>query len=244
MKLLLLDIGSGVFRPGELMPSEAELAQRFEVSRGVVRESIRGLEERGLVDVRQGRGATVTDSSGWDVLDSEVMAALVAGGGAADALAELLHCRELIEIDAAGLAAEWATGEQLSRMSEAYARMVGAAAQTPLTAEAERIFHAADLEFHRCVVEASHNRVLMRLIEPVQHTLCQARPALARPEERIEGSLPEHARILSAIAEGDTEKAREAMTAHLSTVQRHLAEYAADLRAGEPAGALRSQSVR
>lgn len=239
---MLLDIGSGVFRSGELMPSEAELAQRFEVSRGVVREAIRGLEERGLVDVRQGRGAMVTDSSGWDVLDSQVMAALVAGGGAGAALAELLHCRELIEIDAAGLAAERATGEQLSRMSEAYARMVGAAERTPLTAEAERTFYSADLEFHRYIVHASHNRVLMRLLEPIQHTLRQARPALARPEERIEGSLPEHARILSAIAEGDAEKAREAMTGHLSTVQRHLAEYVADLRRRGLAGALTSQS--
>jgi DNA-binding FadR family transcriptional regulator len=121
-------------------------------------------------------------------------------------------------------------------MSEAYARMVDAAERAPFTADAERTFHAADIEFHRCVVDASHNRVLMRLVEPIQHTLRQARPALSRPEERIEGSLPEHARILSAIAEGDAAKARAAMTEHLSTVERHLAEYAANSQHREPSG--------
>jgi DNA-binding FadR family transcriptional regulator len=235
-RLLLVDVGSGAIGPGHQLPSEAELAKRFGVSRGVVRESIRGLEERGLVEVRQGRGVTVTESASWDVLDPDVMAALVASGGAAAALAELLHCRQLIEIDAAGLAAERVTGEQLTRMSEAYARMVEAAERAPFTADAERTFHAADIEFHRCVVDASHNRVLMRLVEPIQHTLRQARPALSRPEERIEGSLPEHARILSAIAEGDAAKARAAMTEHLSTVERHLAEYAANPQQREPSG--------
>src|ERR1700733_16097443 len=89
-RLLLVDGGSGAIRPGHQLPSEAERAKRFGVSRGVVRESIRGLEERGLVEVRQGRGVTVTESSSWDVLDPDVMAALVASGGAAAARAELL----------------------------------------------------------------------------------------------------------------------------------------------------------
>jgi DNA-binding FadR family transcriptional regulator len=230
MELLLADIGSGAIGPGAQLPSEAELAKRFQVSRGVVRESIRGLEERGLIDVKQGRGATVTQSTRWDVLDAEVMGALVASGEAGAALAELLHCRTLIEVDAAGLAAELATGEQLTRMSEAYARMVDTARRTPITVETEQAFQAADIEFHRCIADAGHNRVLIRLIEPIQRTLRNARPVLSRPEERIEGSLPEHQRILSAIAAGDVDGARAAMAEHLATVERHLAEYIEDRR--------------
>jgi GntR family transcriptional repressor for pyruvate dehydrogenase complex len=236
MELLLSDIGSGALRPGAQLPSEADLAKRFGVSRGVVRESIRGLEERGLVEVRQGRGAIVTDSASWDVLDADVMSALVSGGEPSTALAELLHCRRLIEIDAAGLAAELATGEQLTRMSEAYAKMVDAAKRSPITVETEQAFQAADIEFHRCIVDASHNRVLVRLIEPIQRTLRNTRPVLSRPEERIEGSLPEHRRILSAIAAGDAEAAQEAMADHLATVKRHLDEYAADRHSREALG--------
>jgi DNA-binding FadR family transcriptional regulator len=236
MELLLTDIGSGVLRPSAQLPSEADLAKRFGVSRGVVRESIRGLEERGLIEVKQGRGAIVTDSANWNVLDADVMSALVASGEAARALAELLHCRKLIEIDAAGLAAELANGEQLTRMSEAYARMVDAARRTPINVETEQAFQAADIEFHRCIADASHNRVLIRLIEPIQHTLRNTRPVLSRPEERIEGSLPEHQRILSAIAAGDVEDAQAAMAEHLATVERHLEEYVEEQRRRESLG--------
>jgi DNA-binding FadR family transcriptional regulator len=235
MRLLLTDIGMGQIRPGDRLPAEGELAKRLGVSRGIVRETLRGLEERGIVEVRQGRGATVTDTVAWNVLDPEVMRALIQTPDAGPVLRELLHCRKLIEIDAAGLAAEHATGDDLTQMTDAYSRMVAAAERAPNSGDAEEIFHAADTEFHRSIVNASGNRVLARLVEPIQATLRKARPALARPEERFDLALPEHRRILSAIAEGDVDKARSAMADHLETVERHLREY--EEHTGRPSGA-------
>src|SRR5215218_3429617 len=72
MRVLIADIASGALTPGDKLPREADLAAQFSVSRGVARECIRGLEERGLVDVKHGRGATVNPEQRWDVFDPDV----------------------------------------------------------------------------------------------------------------------------------------------------------------------------
>jgi GntR family transcriptional repressor for pyruvate dehydrogenase complex len=92
---------------------------------------------------------------------------------------------------------------------------------------AEDRFHDADVAFHRAVIRATGNRALGRMTEPVHRALAAARRPLARPEHRLERSLPEHRRILAAIADGDAPAAREAMRDHLLTVERYLSEYAA-----------------
>src|SRR2546428_10829394 len=77
IQVLLSDIASGQAREGELLPPEAELAAQFGVSRGVVRETLRGLEERGVINVRHGRGATVCPARRWDVLDAPGLSAVL-----------------------------------------------------------------------------------------------------------------------------------------------------------------------
>src|SRR3712207_1833626 len=109
MRVVIADIVAGALRPGDRLPPEADLARRFGVSRGVARECVRGLEERGLVAVKHGRGATVQEDTRWDMFDLDVIAACLAGEGSARVLAEYLECRRVLEISAAGLAAERAT---------------------------------------------------------------------------------------------------------------------------------------
>src|SRR5215211_133001 len=176
LRVLVADIVSGALPAGERLPTEIELAQRFGVSRGVARESLRGLEERGLVNVKHGSGATVLPSTDWDMFNPDVIAAVV---------------------------------------------------EAPGSPAAEDLFHEADVGFHRAVIHATGNRALGRMTEPIHRALAAARRPLARPEHRLERSLPEHRAILAAIAARDPDAARAAMRDHLLTVERYLGEYAA-----------------
>src|ERR1700742_4911299 len=106
MRIEIADIVSQRVRSGDWLPPEAALAAQFGVSRGVARECIRGLEERGLVAVTHGRGATVLPQQRWDFLDPDVRRALLDGGRGAAILGEFLESRRILEIAAAGLAAE------------------------------------------------------------------------------------------------------------------------------------------
>jgi DNA-binding FadR family transcriptional regulator len=69
MRLLIADIISGRRAAGDMLPKEVDLADEFEVSRGVARETIRALEERSLIEVRHGKGATINEPTEWDVFD-------------------------------------------------------------------------------------------------------------------------------------------------------------------------------
>ena len=231
MRVLVSDIVGGALPPGAALPRELDLANQFGVSRGVARECVRSLEERGLVSVKHGRGATVNHDELWNVFDPDILAALIAADQGAGILAEYLECRRVLEIEAAGLAAERATERDLAALSDAFARMIASAERTLRSPAAEDLYHHADIAFHRAMIAATRNRALGNMTEPVHRALDAARRPLARPEHRLERGLPEHRRILAAIAARDPEGAREAMRAHLVTVEGYLNEYAAE-RAG------------
>jgi GntR family transcriptional repressor for pyruvate dehydrogenase complex len=226
MRVLLADAAGGRLDPGSRLPREADLAAGFGVSRGVARECVRGLEERGIVNVRHGRGATVNPTTRWNVLDPLVLGALLDAEGGSAILGEYVECRRVLEIEAAGLAAERATPAALAALADALARMTAAADRATASPAAEDLYHAADIDFHRALIAATGNRALGRLTEPIHRALMAARRPLARPELRRERGLPEHQRILTAVAQGDAEGARAAMADHLETVALYLREYA------------------
>jgi DNA-binding FadR family transcriptional regulator len=231
MRVLIGEIASGRYPEGELLPRELDLAERFDVSRNVARECVRGLEERGMVSVRHGRGARVRPEHEWDRFDSDVLAALLSGPRAAGVIAEYLECRRVLEVEAAGLAAERADEEALESLSEAFERMRLTAEGARDNPAGERLYREADIGFHRAIVKAAGNPVLGRMTEPIHRALSETFAALARPHMRFERGLPEHERILAAIRAGDGDAAREAMRAHLLTVERYLREYG-ERRAG------------
>ena len=235
LEALVADIVRGDLREGERLPTETALAQRFEVSRGVARESLRSLEERGLVVVKHGSGATVRPATDWDMFNPDVIVAALASEQGPKLLGDYLECRRLLEIEASALAADRATPAQLMAISDALDAMTSAATQTSAGPSSEDRFHAADIAFHRAVIHATGNRALGGMTEPIHRALAAARRPLARPEHRLERSLPEHRRILTAIANGDPEAARTAMRDHLMTVEHYLNEYAA--RAAQDADA-------
>ncbi len=229
LDLLALDIVSGTLTAGQDMSREAALATEFGVSRGVVREALRGLEDRGLVTIRHGRRTTVNAPDRWNVLNPEVLTAMVQAGRGATVLAEYMEMRRLLEVEAAGLAAEHATTDDLIALSNALARGRVSADRASVNSAAEQLVHEADVDFHGAIMAAAGNRVLARLTEPIRRALLAARAPVTDPQFSIEQGVPAHARILSAIASRDTDEARAAMSDHLDAVTRIIADYVQQL---------------
>jgi len=224
MRVLTTDIVSGVRPTGAMLPKETDLAAEFDVSRGVARETIRAMEERGLISVKHGKGATVNGPQDWDLFDPDVLAATLDSERSADVLAQYLECRRVLEVEAAGLAAERAAKKDLQRMSQALARMEESSARPPSQA-AEELFHEADVAFHQALIAATGNRALGGLVDRLHSALLLARYPLARPQYREERALPEHRRILAAVSSGDPDEARQAMRDHLDTIAGYLGEH-------------------
>lgn len=223
---LVAEIVSGRFVPGEWLPREVDLAERFDISRGVARECIRALEERALVLVRHGQGAQVLEPQEWDVLDGVVAQEILRGPLPTTLLVEYLECRQGLEIEAAGLAARRSSEQARLALAAAYEAMTAAAgsANNASAPDSEAEFLAADVRFHEALAQASGNRVMTQTLLRMHSALLCVRLPLARPERRLDIGLPEHARILAAVEAGDEAAARQAMAAHLETIAGYVAE--------------------
>jgi GntR family transcriptional repressor for pyruvate dehydrogenase complex len=230
MRILIADIVSGVRPAGDMLPREVDLAAEFEVSRGVARETIRAMEERGLISVKHGKGATVNEPDEWDVFDPDVLAATLDSERGSEVLAEYLECRRILEVEAAGMAAERATKRDIEQLTAALRRMEETAAR-PESQAAEERFHESDIAFHQTLIGATGNRALGGLVERIHSALLLARFPLARPQYRQERALPEHRRILAAVSAKDPAEARQAMSDHLDTIAGYLDEHRGRRRA-------------
>ena len=218
-------IVSGELEPGSRLPKETALTAQYEISRGVARESLRALEERGLVTVKHGGHTLVNPRDKWDIFDPDVIEAALRGAAAVSLLGDYLECRRIIEVEAAGLAARLASGEQVARLEERLEAMKAAVAQRKARVQ-EREYHAADVAFHLALVEATGNDALASLVRRIDAALLAARYPLARPAYRRTRAIPEHEAILDAVRARDETAAREAMRAHLATVEQYLSEHA------------------
>jgi GntR family transcriptional repressor for pyruvate dehydrogenase complex len=230
MRILIADIVSGVRPAGDMLPREVDLAAEFDVSRGVARETIRAMEERGLISVKHGKGATVNEPDEWDVFDPDVLAATLGSERGSEVLAEYLECRRILEVEAAGMAAERATKRDIEELTAALRRMEETAAR-PESQAAEERFHESDIAFHQTLIGATGNRALGGLVERIHSALLLARFPLARPQYRQERALPEHRRILAAVSAKDPAEARQAMSDHLDTIAGYLDEHRGGRRA-------------
>ena len=211
---------------GERLPSELRLAGELGVSRAVARDVLNDLESKQVIELRPGRGAIVRPFSDWNVLDLDVLLALMPTTSSVAVLGQYLECRRILEVEAAALAAERATGSDLTRMADSFAVMEATAISSQTDEDADRRFHNADIAFHGAIFTASGNFVLPRIVAPVQHAMAALRPQLAlHPEHRARRTLPEHKAILAAISDRNSTAAREAMALHLATVEDYLYEY-------------------
>jgi DNA-binding FadR family transcriptional regulator len=236
MRTLLADIARGAPAPGGPALREADIADQFGVSRGVARECVRSLEERGVVSVKPGRGATVTPHEHWSALDPEVVGALLAAERGDEFLGEYLECRRILELEAVGLAAERAAAQDVAALSDALALMGASAQRAAFNPAAQRLYDDAEARFHRALIAATHNRALGALLTPLHRALSGAPPPPARGNRAVERSLAEPRRIVTAIADHDRDAARAAMGDHLDAVERRLRGRAAVSTNGRDAG--------
>jgi DNA-binding FadR family transcriptional regulator len=225
MMQLAAQIVDGRLPAGAALPTEIALAERYAISRGVARECLRALEERGLATVRHGTSTIINSREQWDLFDPDVIEVSLAGAGAIELLTEYLECRRIVEIEAAGLAAERATHDSVIALEGRLDDMKAAIALRPASAQ-EAAYHNADLGFHTALVEATGNLALLTLVRRVDTGLLAARYPLARAAYRRTRAVPEHQAILAAVHRRDADAARAAMRAHLATVEKYLHEHA------------------
>lgn len=152
-------------RPGDRLPKEAELADRFGVSRIVIREAMKVLEDRGLVEVRAGRGTCTVSPSPEKVKESLLRLFRDQPVPSVDEMQKMLELRAILEETAAGLAAVRATEEDLGEMRAALRDMDSSVV--------DDVAVAADLRFHIAVARAAHNRYFEIVLSPLTQVVIQ-----------------------------------------------------------------------
>jgi DNA-binding FadR family transcriptional regulator len=203
--ILAVRILSGAYPQGSVLPNEAELSLELGVSRTSIREAIRVLSAKGLVESRQRVGTRVRPDDDWNRLDPEVLAWGADLEPDASFVRGLLEARRIIEPAAAELAALRATGRDLMTIEGAYDRMSRSLAHD-LDACTE-----ADLDFHTAILRASHNPVLSQLASVIGAALragFRVSTSLTRGYER---TLRAHGDVLEAIRLRQPEQARSGM---------------------------------
>jgi DNA-binding FadR family transcriptional regulator len=149
-------IVSGAIKQGERLPTDVELIARFQASRTAIREAMKVLSAKGLIEARQRAGTRVRPRHDWDLFDADVLSWHSPDTIGEKLANDLVELRELIEPVSARLAASRATDEDIERMEEAYRRMAGGVDQLGE-------FYAGDVAFHLAVLAACHNQLMQRL---------------------------------------------------------------------------------
>jgi GntR family transcriptional repressor for pyruvate dehydrogenase complex len=206
--MMLKTILSRRLKPGDRLPSERELGEQFGVSRTVVREAVRALAAKGLIEVRSGSGLRVAAVDASAVSESM---GLFLRGATLD-YPKVHEVRTTLEVQMAGAAAARRSEVDIESLREACERV---------EASIEDVESAAvsDVEFHREIARATHNELYLVLLDAIGDAQLEI-----RRENLAAGAgdttIAHHRRILDAIVAGDPEGARKAMRAHLADVER------------------------
>lgn len=208
-KRLAARINAGAWKPGEKLPSEAELCKAFHVGRSSLREALTSLAFIGLIRVRAGEGSFVAEqpsayfTSSWlngGVLCSE------------EALREFVEARMILEIEMAGLCAERIVPEELQQLELLV---------EPMKSVREVVeFSKLDLAFHITLGMAAKNEVLNTILAGVREKTMELISKSLLLEEGMENAMLGHIKVLEALRQRNPVKAREAMRNHLRSFQR------------------------
>ncbi len=209
----------GELRVGDQLPPERELGEQFGVSRTAVREAVKALRQKGLLETYPGRGTFITDGTSQAMRHS---LNLVVSLGAAHGSADLVQVREILEPEIAALAAVRVTPEQLAALDKAIGVMNAALND----AEA---FIEGDLDFHLTLAEATQNDIIPILIDSIVDLLREQRKRIFLTPGGAQRGQIHHKRILKAVRQHDPDAARKAMRAHLRQV-RQDSQFESDVR--------------
>ncbi|QOS58347.1 FadR/GntR family transcriptional regulator [Thermobifida fusca] len=213
VELLGERVASGMIREGGTLDLRS-LSAELGVSMSVVRESVRVLAAKGLVDSRQKRGTFVRPRTEWNLLDADVVRWRARGGDTARLMADLAELRALIEPAAARFAAQRRTENQLADLDQALDCM-------DRTRGDPRAHALADLEFHRCLLAASGNELLSRMDLLVAPGLVE-RDILVHSADPKADPVPAHRAVVDAVRARNPDAAEQAMRALLAAADADL----------------------
>jgi len=212
-------IGTAILRgehaPGAILPGELELAVQFGASRNIVREAIKVLAGKGLVESRKKAGTRVRQRADWQMLDRELLAWRLEGGTEIGFATDLLALRQAIEPAAAAAAALHQDREAIQSIRAAFAAMVAAGTD-------RKRFAGPDLQFHKAILAASGNEFMMAFGGMIEAALAAFIGISLRHREAPGPSIPMHEAVLLAIEADDPEQARAAMLALLARTRINI----------------------
>jgi GntR family transcriptional repressor for pyruvate dehydrogenase complex len=206
IKQVISMINTGKLRPGSKLPSEREMMEKFQVSRSSVREALHSLKMIGILETTPGAGTFVSNQMGMIAGGQLEWAALLGS----QELQELIEVREPLEVQAAGLAAERASQEQIQEFKQAIDAFVTSKSD-------QEAFLAAELNVHMTLARISGNQTLFRIIQIFQDQLKDYRANHKIVFSNSTSAQVEYQDILVAIEAGDASAARDAMQRHLQT---------------------------
>lgn len=205
------DILTGRLEPGASLPGEEELLRRFRISRTALRESLKTLAAKGMIQSKTRVGTRVLPASQWNMFDPDVMSWRLEAGVDAGFMRSLFEIRFAIEPAAASLAADRRSDADLALLSDLLAEMAH-------SADLES-FVAVDLGFHKAILSASRNPLMQSIGSVIEAALVAAfrRSAPTDSRQRLNASVAEHGAIFEAILAGDAAGAHAAM---VTVIQR------------------------
>jgi len=205
----------GALAPGDKIPSERQLMARLQVSRSIVREALKALQGRGLIETRHGQGSFVRDTLAEPENDGPLMQLFF---DHTRTLYDLYEVRETLEGQAASLAAERGTDQDLYWITKAFNVMVE---EEDASKMAER-----DHAFHKAIVEASHNGVLMHTLSSLKglvlYSVAASVTNLSHRDSFKQQMDKHHRQIYQAIIKRQPQKAQKAAMAHVRHVRDSL----------------------
>jgi GntR family transcriptional regulator, galactonate operon transcriptional repressor len=199
-----LSIMRNEFKPGDTLSSEPELSLQFNVSRSVMREALKVLSAKGLIESRPRTGTRVRPRAEWNILDPEVINWLYEVGPDRSFLDALCEVRLMFEPMSARLAAARATDDELKTIEECYRRME-AGVNSPDT------YIPTDLAFHAAICAAAHNEMLQKITATLAPSLQVSRIVTSRLPGANLAAMPVHRAVMEAIGKRDEQAAEEAM---------------------------------
>jgi GntR family transcriptional repressor for pyruvate dehydrogenase complex len=200
----------GTLKPGDRLPTERELGDQFGVSRTVIREAVRSLVAKGLLEVRGGSGLRVAT---FDVSAVRETMGMYLRVNADFDYGKLHEVRSVLEIEMAGLAAERATAPDLAALQRSCEDMAAA------LDDVEKV-STLDVEFHRLIAQAAHNDLFLVMLDSIGDVLLDVRRATMGISGRPARGLKYHREILKHIVARSPEEARVAMRDHLGDSER------------------------
>ncbi len=203
-------IEAGDLKVGDQLPSERELAEQFAVSRTAVREAVKALRQKGLLEIRPGRGTFITNGTSDTIRSSLGMLMRI---GATKGTGHLTEVREILEPEIAALAASRITNEYITAMQEAVGTMDTALDNVDMFVE-------ADLDFHLALAEGTQNPIIPILMDSIIDLLREQRKRTGLTRGGLQRGQIHHKKILDAVIRRDAEAARQAMQNHLKQVRK------------------------